>query len=149
MYGTSITDSFPAKHPQPQTHIGIPHTLPLCEDISLVIRYQQLEIDNFIPRHVVRIRSEVEEHRKVNMRRIIAAWKDVIVNELRAKKEEVDKKGDKKRWKKLKPSSDKHGQVVLRDQNAGTIDSQKKHRFRAKVDLDQDSESFRSVQPLN
>lgn len=48
-------------------------------------------------------------------------------------------KGDKKRWKKLKPSSDNHGQVVLREQNVGTIDSQKKHKFRAKVDLDQDS----------
>lgn len=39
----------------------------------------------------MKIRSEVEEHRKVNRRRIVAAAKDVIVNRSRAKEEEVDK----------------------------------------------------------
>lgn len=112
-------DSLPTKHPQPQTHSGIPHTLPLSrkrtrssvhqlhrnqnhfnnnnftsflgEDISLMLQYHQLEIDNFIAQHVVKIRSEMEEHRKANRRRITAAVEDVIVNKLRAKEEEVDR----------------------------------------------------------
>ncbi|KAL8126619.1 putative BOI-related E3 ubiquitin-protein ligase 3 [Apium graveolens] len=119
IYGSAITDSFTTKYPQPQTHSGIPPTLPLnrkrsrnsfyhlhCnqnnlnnnsstsflgEDISLMIRYQQLEIDNFIAQHVVKIRSGIEEHREANKRRILAAVEDVIVNNLRAKEDEVDK----------------------------------------------------------
>lgn len=121
VYGsTTIADSFPTKHQQPQTHSGIPDmTLPLSrkrsrnsfhhlhrnqnnlninnftsflgEDISLMIPYHQLEIDNFIAQHVVNIRSEIEEHRIANRRRIIAAVEDVIVNKLRAKEEQVDK----------------------------------------------------------
>lgn len=73
MYGTTMVDL------QPQTHSGIPPTVPvsrkrsrnsfhhlnrnqnnlndnftsfLGEDISLMIPYQQLEIDNFISQHV-------------------------------------------------------------------------------------------------
>ncbi|KAK1393153.1 SKIP interacting protein 31 [Heracleum sosnowskyi] len=56
-----------------------------------MLPYQQLEIDNFIAQHVVKIRSEMEEHRKANRRRITAAVEDVIVNKLRAKEEEVDR----------------------------------------------------------
>lgn len=119
MYGSPVTDhSLATKHPQPQTHSGIPPTLPLGrkrsrnsfnhlhrnqnnlnnnftsflgEDISLMIRYQQLEIDNFIAQHVVKIRSEVEEHGRANKRRIKRAVEDVIINKLRAKEEEADK----------------------------------------------------------
>lgn len=40
---------------------------------------------------MVKIRSEVEERREANKRRIVAAVEDVIVNKLRAKEEEVDK----------------------------------------------------------
>ncbi|KAL8156541.1 hypothetical protein AgCh_001584 [Apium graveolens] len=50
-------------------------------------------------------------------------------------------KGNRQRWKNLQQSDENHGQVLLQDQNAGSsIDPQKKHKFRAKVDLDEETE---------
>lgn len=112
VYGTSVTDSFPAKPQQIHTDSDLMQNLPvsrkrsrgdqqfqnhlnnfsfLGEDISFLIQYQQFEIENFIAQHMENIRSEMEEHRKPSSRRIIAAVEDVIVKKLQAKQEELDR----------------------------------------------------------
>lgn len=111
VYGTTVADSFPTKPPQLHTipvsrkrsrgdsihqfqqiqnHLNNNFSF-LGEDISLLVQYQQLEIDNFIAHHTEKIISEIEEHRKPSSRRIIAAVEDVIVKKLKAKEEELDK----------------------------------------------------------
>lgn len=53
----------------------------------------------------------------------------------------MKEKGNKQRWKNLQQFDENHGQVLLQDQNAGSsIDSQKKQKFHAKVDLDEETE---------
>lgn len=77
MYCTTMADSFPTEHPPPQSHSGVPRTLPLSrkrtrssilqlhpnqnhldftsflgEDISLMMQIQQREIHDFIAHHV-------------------------------------------------------------------------------------------------
>lgn len=61
----------------------------LGEDISLQIQQQQLEIDQFIAHHTEKVRLDVEERRKRNSRRIIAAVEEGISKRLRAKEEEI------------------------------------------------------------
>lgn len=65
----------------------------LGEDISLQIQQQQLEIDRFIAQHTDKVRMEIEERRKRNSRRIIAAVEEGIMKRLRAKEEEIEKIG--------------------------------------------------------
>ncbi|CAI9295327.1 unnamed protein product [Lactuca saligna] len=63
----------------------------LGEDISLQIQQQQLEIDQFIAHHTEKVRLDVEERRKRNSRRLIAAVEEGISKRLRAKEEEIVK----------------------------------------------------------
>ncbi|XP_074349052.1 putative BOI-related E3 ubiquitin-protein ligase 3 [Apium graveolens] len=117
VYGTFATDSFPTKPQQLQTDSDLMNTPPISrkrnrgdsvhqyqqfsnhlnnfsflgEDVSFLVQYQQFEIDNFISQHTEKIRSEIEEHRKPNSRRIIAAVEDVIVKKLKSKQEELDR----------------------------------------------------------
>ncbi|KAI8557363.1 hypothetical protein RHMOL_Rhmol04G0005100 [Rhododendron molle] len=65
----------------------------LGEDISLQIQQQQLEIDRFLTQHSEKVRMEMEEQRKRNSRRIIAAVEEGITKKLRAKEIEVEKIG--------------------------------------------------------
>lgn len=91
----SINPSIAFPNNQNQNHLnrcGGSFTF-LGEDISLQIQHQQLEIDHFIAQHTEKVRLELEERRKRNSRRIIAAFEDGIVKRLRAKEEEIDKIG--------------------------------------------------------
>ncbi|PWA48347.1 zinc ion binding protein [Artemisia annua] len=63
----------------------------LGEDISLQMQQQQLEIDHYIANHTEKVRLEIEERRKRNSRRIIAAVEEGISKRLRAKEEEIIK----------------------------------------------------------
>ncbi|KAK9070622.1 hypothetical protein SSX86_011024 [Deinandra increscens subsp. villosa] len=63
----------------------------LGKDVSLQIRGQQLEMDRFISYHTEKVRLDVEERRKRNSRRIIAAVEEGISKRLRAKEEEIVK----------------------------------------------------------
>lgn len=63
----------------------------LGEDISLQIQQQQLEIDQYVAHHTEKVRLDVEERRKRNSRRIIAAVEEGISKRLRAKEEEIVK----------------------------------------------------------
>jgi E3 ubiquitin-protein ligase BOI-like protein len=65
----------------------------LGEDISLQIQQQQMEMDCFVAQHTEKVRRDIEERRKGNSRRMIAAVEEGIVNRLRAKEEEIDKLG--------------------------------------------------------
>ncbi|KAI3675682.1 hypothetical protein L1987_85274 [Smallanthus sonchifolius] len=63
----------------------------LGEDISMQIQQQQLEIDQFIAHHTDKVRLDIEERRKRNSRRLIAAVEEGITKRLRAKEEEIVK----------------------------------------------------------
>ncbi|XP_071698627.1 probable BOI-related E3 ubiquitin-protein ligase 3 [Rutidosis leptorrhynchoides] len=63
----------------------------LGEDISLQIQQQQLEIDQYIAHHTEKLKMEIEERRRQNSRRIIAAIEEQISKRLRAKEEEIVK----------------------------------------------------------
>ncbi|XP_071725752.1 BOI-related E3 ubiquitin-protein ligase 1-like [Rutidosis leptorrhynchoides] len=63
----------------------------LGDDISLQIQQQQLEIDQYIAHHTERVRMDVEERRRRNSRRIIAAVEEGLSKRLIAKEEEVVK----------------------------------------------------------
>lgn len=63
----------------------------LGEDISLQIQQQQLEIDQFVAHHTEKVRLDIEERRKRNSRRLIAAVEEGISKRLRAKEEEIVK----------------------------------------------------------
>ncbi|KAK9057113.1 hypothetical protein SSX86_024480 [Deinandra increscens subsp. villosa] len=63
----------------------------LGEDISLQIQQQQMEIDQFVAHHTEKLRLEIEERRKRNSRRLIAAVEEGISKKLREKEEEIMK----------------------------------------------------------
>lgn len=63
----------------------------LGEDISLQIQQQQLEIDQFVAHHTEKVRRDIEERRKRNSNRLIAAVEEGISKRLRAKEEEIVK----------------------------------------------------------
>lgn len=63
----------------------------LGEDISLQIQQQQLEIDQFVAHHTEKVRLNIEERRKRNSRRLMAAVEEGISKRLRAKEEEIVK----------------------------------------------------------
>ncbi|XP_076904286.1 BOI-related E3 ubiquitin-protein ligase 1-like [Bidens hawaiensis] len=63
----------------------------LGEDISMQIQQQQLEIDQFIAHQTDKVRLDIEERRKRNSRRLIAAVEENISKRLRAKEEEIIK----------------------------------------------------------
>lgn len=63
----------------------------LGEDISLQIQQQQLEIDQFVAHHTEKVRLDIEERRKRNSRRLIAAVEEGLSKRLRAKEEEIVK----------------------------------------------------------
>ncbi|KAK1440127.1 hypothetical protein QVD17_05952 [Tagetes erecta] len=63
----------------------------LGEDISMQIQQQQLEIDQFIAHQTDKLRLEIEEKRKRNSRRLIAAVEEGLSKKLRAKEEEIMK----------------------------------------------------------
>ncbi|GJV28720.1 probable BOI-related E3 ubiquitin-protein ligase 3 [Tanacetum coccineum] len=63
----------------------------LGQDISLQMQQQQLEIDHYIANHTEKVRLEIEERRKRNSRRIMAAVEEGISKRLRAKEEEIIK----------------------------------------------------------
>ncbi|XP_022147836.1 probable BOI-related E3 ubiquitin-protein ligase 3, partial [Momordica charantia] len=65
----------------------------LGEDISLQIHHQQLDIDRLISQHLEKVRSEVEERRKRQARRIIEAIEVGVMKRLKAKEEEIEKMG--------------------------------------------------------
>ncbi|KAK3033111.1 hypothetical protein RJ639_036470 [Escallonia herrerae] len=84
--------SFPSTaHQNPNHHNRTGPFTFLGEDISLQIQQQQLEIDRFIALHTDKVRLEIEERRKRNSRRIIAAVEDGMMKTLRAKEEEIEK----------------------------------------------------------
>ncbi|KAK3042595.1 hypothetical protein RJ639_000847 [Escallonia herrerae] len=86
--------SFPSTaHQNPNHHNRTGPFTFLGEDISLQIQQQQLEIDRFIVQHTEKVRLEIEERRKRNSRRIIAAVEDGMMKRLRAKEEEIEKIG--------------------------------------------------------
>ncbi|KAL8205669.1 hypothetical protein R6Q57_009220 [Mikania cordata] len=63
----------------------------LGEDISMQIQQQQLEIDQFIAHHTDKLRVEINERRKRNSTRLIAAVEEGLSKKLRAKEEEIMK----------------------------------------------------------
>ncbi|XP_038888853.1 probable BOI-related E3 ubiquitin-protein ligase 3 [Benincasa hispida] len=65
----------------------------LGEDISLQIHQQQLDIDRLISQHLEKVRSEVEERRKRQARRIIEAIEVSVMKRLKLKEEEIEKMG--------------------------------------------------------
>uniref|UniRef100_A0A0A0K3I3 BOI-related E3 ubiquitin-protein ligase 3 n=1 Tax=Cucumis sativus TaxID=3659 RepID=A0A0A0K3I3_CUCSA len=65
----------------------------LGEDISLQIHQQQLDIDRLISQHLEKVRSEVEERRKRQARRIIEAIEVGVMKKLKSKEEEIEKMG--------------------------------------------------------
>ncbi|CAK9308534.1 unnamed protein product [Citrullus colocynthis] len=65
----------------------------LGEDISLQIHQQQLDIDRLVSQHLEKVRSEVEERRKRQARRIIEAIEVGVMKRLKLKEEEIEKMG--------------------------------------------------------
>lgn len=65
----------------------------LGQDISLQIYQQQLEIDRLIALHMERVKFEIEEKRKRQVRTIMEAIEQGLVKRLRAKEEEREKIG--------------------------------------------------------
>lgn len=63
----------------------------LNEDISSQIYQQQLEIDRLIVHHTEKVRSEIEEMRRRNLRRLMAALHDGTVKRLKTKEDEIMK----------------------------------------------------------
>lgn len=121
LYGSVIADSMPAKNPMMKAESGLTYNIPasrkrtrdsinllsyqkdisnrcspfsfLGEDLSLQIQQQQFEIDRFIAQHTEKVRLEVEERRKQQSRRLIAAVEEGITKRLKAKEEEIEKIG--------------------------------------------------------
>lgn len=65
----------------------------LGEDISLQIHQQQNDIDRLVSQHLEKVRSEVEERRKRQARRIIEAIEVGVMKRLKLKEEEIEKMG--------------------------------------------------------
>ncbi|XP_022930636.1 probable BOI-related E3 ubiquitin-protein ligase 3 [Cucurbita moschata] len=65
----------------------------LGEDISPQIQQQQLDIDRIISQHLEKVRSEVEEKRNSDARRIMEAMEVSVMKRLKAKEEEMEKMG--------------------------------------------------------
>ncbi|KAL4579897.1 hypothetical protein LXL04_016066 [Taraxacum kok-saghyz] len=65
----------------------------LNEDIASHIYQKELEIDRFIAHHTEKVSTEIEEMRRRNSRRLIAAAEDNIMKRLKAKEEEIVKIG--------------------------------------------------------
>ncbi|XP_059661841.1 probable BOI-related E3 ubiquitin-protein ligase 2 [Cornus florida] len=86
--------SFPDGQNQNNDHNNhsVSHTF-VGEDISLQIQHQQLEIDHLLTQHTEKLRMEIEERGKRNLRRIMAALEEGMGKRLRAKEEEIEKMG--------------------------------------------------------
>ncbi|GFP87550.1 probable boi-related E3 ubiquitin-protein ligase 3 [Phtheirospermum japonicum] len=122
MYGSAITEAFPAKTAAIKSDSGLSYAVPvsrkrprdainsslqndavpnnrggsltfLGEDFSFQFQQQQLEIDRFIAQHTEKVRLEVEQRRKRYSRRIAAAVEDNVMKRLKAKEEEIEKMG--------------------------------------------------------
>ncbi|KAK1430887.1 hypothetical protein QVD17_13983 [Tagetes erecta] len=65
----------------------------LNDDISSQMYQQQLEIDRFVVHHTENVRTEIEEMRRQNARRLIAAVHEGITKRLKTKEEEIIKIG--------------------------------------------------------
>ncbi|KAK4804494.1 hypothetical protein SAY86_004311 [Trapa natans] len=63
----------------------------LGEDISLHVEQQQLDINHIIAHHIEKVRSEIEERRRNQTRRILYIVEERIAKRLRTKEEEIDK----------------------------------------------------------
>ncbi|KAI3755972.1 hypothetical protein L1987_55783 [Smallanthus sonchifolius] len=63
----------------------------LGQDISSQIRQQQFEIDQCVARHAEKLRAEIEERRKRNSRKLIAALEEGITHMMKAKEDEIMK----------------------------------------------------------
>lgn len=63
----------------------------LGEDLSLQIMQQQLELDRLISNHMEKMRMEIEESKKQQLRRIMAAFGVAMAKKMREKEEEIEK----------------------------------------------------------
>ncbi|KAK1417956.1 hypothetical protein QVD17_27092 [Tagetes erecta] len=69
----------------------VKHCTILGEDISSQIQQQQFEIDQFVACQNEKLRTEIEEKRRRNSMKLIAAMEEGITQRLRAKEEEITK----------------------------------------------------------
>ncbi|KAI9116560.1 hypothetical protein K1719_012727 [Acacia pycnantha] len=76
-----------------QTHKNCSFFSFLGEDVSLQIHQQQLDVDRLISQHMDKVRMELEEKRKRQVRRIIEAIEIGMMKRLKAKEEEIEKMG--------------------------------------------------------
>ncbi|KAG5550874.1 hypothetical protein RHGRI_009346 [Rhododendron griersonianum] len=83
MYGSAVTDSIPAPKPAMKADSGLTYNFP-------VSRKRSRDSTNPLTE---KVRMEMEEQRKRNSRRIIAAVEEGITKKLRAKEIEVEKIG--------------------------------------------------------
>ncbi|XP_023748871.1 probable BOI-related E3 ubiquitin-protein ligase 2 [Lactuca sativa] len=108
---SGLTSSLPRKRPRHDAHVSSftpPFSLPNApivnqnehgtfaffgEDIASHIYQQQLEIDRFVSHHTEKVRTEIQEMRKRNSRRLIAAAQEGIMKRLKAKEDEIVKIG--------------------------------------------------------
>lgn len=65
----------------------------LGEDLSLQIMQQQIEIDRLISQHIEKMKMEVENRKKQQLRRVMAAIEDAMSKRMREKDEEIAKIG--------------------------------------------------------
>ncbi|KAL3503727.1 hypothetical protein ACH5RR_038176 [Cinchona calisaya] len=65
----------------------------LGEDLPFQIHQQQLEIDQLIAQHTVKMRREIEEQRKSYSRKIIRSLEENIAKRLKAKEDEIENIG--------------------------------------------------------
>ncbi|XP_023511736.1 probable BOI-related E3 ubiquitin-protein ligase 3 [Cucurbita pepo subsp. pepo] len=82
---------FASSYPSPPTSKSCGSFSFLGEDLSLQIYQQQLDIDRLISQHLEKVRSEVEDRRKRQARRIIEAIEVSVMKKLKAKEEEMEK----------------------------------------------------------
>ncbi|XP_057458081.1 probable BOI-related E3 ubiquitin-protein ligase 2 [Lotus japonicus] len=65
----------------------------LGEDISLHIHHHQLDIDNLISQHMEKVRMELEEKRKGQVRRLMEAIEIGMMKRLKTKEDEIERIG--------------------------------------------------------
>ncbi|KAE8681149.1 LOB domain-containing protein 12-like [Hibiscus syriacus] len=87
--------SFPSLVQQPHGNINNSKTCSpfsfLGHDVSVHMEQQQLDIDHLVSQHMGRMRVEMEEKRKRQVRKIMEAIEGGVVKKLRAKEEEIEK----------------------------------------------------------
>ncbi|GFQ00676.1 probable boi-related E3 ubiquitin-protein ligase 3 [Phtheirospermum japonicum] len=93
MYGSAMTEAFPAETTAIKSNSDLGSLTILAEDFSFQFQQQQLEIDRFIAQHKEKVWLEVEERRKRYSWRIAVAVEDNVMKRLQVKEEEIKKMG--------------------------------------------------------